>query len=527
MSSLKIRIGAGLAAVVTAAFAAVSTPSPAAAAALDLSVHFGIDVAEVDNGGTHINAWLYNYGDADASGVTVTFDFGDLRDVDPEMPDYTDSCEEEGAVVTCNAGVLPAGGGGDVFIPFYLTSEQGAEPGPAGKVTTVIKGTAPDGSTQSNTVELPVTIVASGADLVALADDLNTPEKPVGPGDVLPIPSGIFNEGDSTAKGWFVRIQLTTGATFVEEYEDCTYDGIWPGEHPEGYVYGPSQVLCTAPDVELPAGQGLLFADPETGESLFNATFGKNLRGPEQLDGMVEVGLIEDLANDRAARTARKGKGTSFADAVAALQTTSRSKALRELDTEDNVVWFNFWSKANSHDFSVTTTPVSGAIGETVKVPFTVVNNGPSDGAAGWTFVAPAGTVFVPGETNGFWCYFHDESGAPVDELRTVGCSNESEWPSTASGRGVVQGTMTLRIDAAPGNDGTLTVRPYGAPTELNPDNNVAKLVVTVGDGGSGGGLPVTGAKAGVAAGVGAAVLALGAVLFVVARRRRIVTVAD
>ncbi|WP_146167668.1 LPXTG cell wall anchor domain-containing protein, partial [Micromonospora sp. MH33] len=40
--------------------------------------------------------------------------------------------------------------------------------------------------------------------------------------------------------------------------------------------------------------------------------------------------------------------------------------------------------------------------------------------------------------------------------------------------------------------------------------------------GGSGGGLPVTGAPAVALAGVGAAVLALGAVLFVMFRRRRV-----
>lgn len=68
--------------------------------------------------------------------------------------------------------------------------------------------------------------------------------------------------------------------------------------------------------------------------------------------------------------------------------------------------------------------------------------------------------------------------------------------------------------------------------TESNPTNNTARIVITGGQGGSGdgsggsggsgGGLPVTGAPAVALAGVGAAVLALGAVLFVMFRRRRV-----
>lgn len=60
-----------------------------------------------------------------------------------------------------------------------------------------------------------------------------------------------------------------------------------------------------------------------------------------------------------------------------------------------------------------------------------------------------------------------------------------------------------------------------------DPDtaNNTAEI--TIGTGGGGGGLPVTGARAGLVAGVGALLVAAGAVAVVLMRRRRIVTVVE
>jgi LPXTG-motif cell wall-anchored protein len=63
------------------------------------------------------------------------------------------------------------------------------------------------------------------------------------------------------------------------------------------------------------------------------------------------------------------------------------------------------------------------------------------------------------------------------------------------------------------------------ASTESRPANNTARIVITggSGDGGSGGGLPVTGAPIALLAGAGAGGLALGVALLVLFRRRRVV----
>jgi hypothetical protein len=64
---------------------------------------------------------------------------------------------------------------------------------------------------------------------------------------------------------------------------------------------------------------------------------------------------------------------------------------------------------------------------------------------------------------------------------------------------------------------------------DIDLSDNVDDFIVIVGappaTGGQGGGLPVTGAKVGLVGGIGGAVLAVGAVLFVMARRRRVVLV--
>ncbi|MEQ4302666.1 hypothetical protein ABNF97_14905 [Plantactinospora sp. B6F1] len=484
---------------------------------------YGID-ANIDNTETIVPVYLYNYGDAPATDVTVAFDGSGLRDVTIKAWEYAEECKLAGAVVTCEYPNLAPGQVESVY-PFTLASKPRSEPGPAGAVKATIRGVAPDGTTYTGGGDLEVTVVPTGPDLVAEAADLNTADDRVGPGDKRGFRGALYNDGDSPAEGFYVRIQTPTGGRWVEEYDDCTYTDYWPGEHPEGYVYGPSEVVCTAP-LTLAPDEGFLLFDPETGETIFTAAFGKNLEGPTEIDGYLEVGLLDDLGESAARVTTRKGKGKSFADAVSGFRSTKKAAAsvAREVDTEDNVTYYKVWTKANTNDFAVSAKPVTGAIGDVVTVPYTLVNHGPSDGAATWYIVAPSGTVLVRGGDR--WCYFHDENGHVTDEAPETWCSIESFWPAKASGSGTVTGAIKVRITSTPGDDGTIKVTSRGASKDPEPSNDVAPLSIDVtGGGGGGGSLPITGVKAGLAGGVGAAVIALGVLLHVLARRRRIVTV--
>ncbi|RLP84406.1 peptidase [Micromonospora sp. BL4] len=512
-----------------------STPLAASAAEAlpDLFVSFDSEpVAEVDNNGATVGMTVYNYGEATATGVTVTLDLSKVSDrVTATVPDWTDVCTLAGTKVTCTVGVLEAGQT-TALHPLSLASKTGATPGDAGSVTVTIDGVEDDMSPGNDTGSFPVTVVASGPDLVAAAQDLNAKGNPVGPGDTVPLYAGVGNEGDTAATDFTVRISLPTGATFVERYSDCTYTNYYPKNTGLPYVYGPSEVSCVVP-LALEPGEGLLLFDDETGSSLFNLTFGRNLSGPDSIYGSVNVALA---GAERAAKNSTRAKGTgpSFANAVRKLEAkgdlAKQRSAQRELDESDNYAGFAIWTKKNTLDVAVTAPAVKGAVGQTVNLAYEVVNNGPSDGGGPSVLItAPTGTVLLPAK----WCYTDGTEHQTLPESAKLRCNFESQFPTTASGYGRIKATVQLKIKSAPGTDGTIVARSVTSAAESKPENNTARIVITNGangggadngdDGGSGGGLPVTGAPAAALAGTGAAVLALGAVLLVLFRRRRVV----
>ncbi|MCZ7419859.1 MULTISPECIES: LPXTG cell wall anchor domain-containing protein [unclassified Micromonospora] len=527
------RLAVGAAVLATTALFAPATTAHAAETQPDLFVSFTREpVAEIDTLGTTIGMYAYNHGAGDATGVTVTFDLGDLAErVAATVPDrLRDTCEIDGDNVTCAVGALNAGQVTTIR-PLTLTSRQGATPGDAGSVTVTIAGAEDDANPDNNTTTFPVTILASGPDLVAAAQDVNDASSRLGAGDTAPLYTGVLNEGDSPATDFTIDINLRTGTTFVERYSDCTYTDYYPNDVGLPYVYGPSSVTCVLP-LTLEPGEGLLLFDDETGESLFNLTFGRNLPGPAEHYGSFSVALAGEA---RAAKkvASSKGSGPSFADAVRALHDkATRAGAARqavverELDESDNYADFRLWTKANHLDVAVTAPAVKGKVGETVDLTYEVVNNGPSDGGGpGVSITAPSGTVLLPAE----WCHTEGGQGGTLPESEKLRCNFESEFPSVASGYGRIKATVQIKIKSTPGTDGTIVVDGGRTITESKPENNTARIVIDTGDGGSGGGdggagggLPVTGAPAAALAGVGAAVLALGGVLFVLFRRRRV-----
>ncbi|MBX7268023.1 LPXTG cell wall anchor domain-containing protein [Micromonospora sp. Llam7] len=529
------RLAVGAAVLATTALFAPATTAHAADAQPDLFVSFTREpVAEIDNLGTTVGMYVYNHGAADATAVTVTFDLSNLSDgVVATVPDWLDTCELTGDNVTCTIGALTAGQVTTIR-PLSLASRQGAKPGDAGSVTVTIAGAEDDANPGDNTTTFPVTIIASGPDLVAAAQDVNDKSSRLGAGDTAPLYSGVLNEGDSAATDFTVDISLPSGATFVERYRDCTYTDYYPNDIGLPYVYGPSSVTCVLP-LTLEPGEGLLLFDDETGESLFNLTFGRNLPGPSEHYGAFSVALAGEA---RAAKkvASSKGGGPSFADAVRALHDKATRAGLarqavveRELDESDNYADFRLWSKKNHLDVAVTAPAVKGAVGQTIDLTYEVVNNGPSDGGGpGVSITAPSGTVLLPAE----WCYTDGGQGGTLPESEKLRCNFESEFPSVASGYGRITATVRIKIKSTPGTDGTIVVDGGRSITESKPENNTARIVIDTGDGGSGGddgddggaggGLPVTGAPAAALAGVGAAVLALGGVLFVLFRRRRV-----
>jgi hypothetical protein len=81
-----------------------------------------------------------------------------------------------------------------------------------------------------------------------------------------------------------------------------------------------------------------------------------------------------------------------------------------------------------------------------------------------------------------------------------------------------------VKIKSTPGTNGSIAVRSIEPSAELKPENNTAKIVINEPSGGGGAGeLPITGVRVGLIGGIGAGAVVLGAVLFLLTRRRRVV----
>ena len=518
------RVGAGVTVLAASALIGAPTAAYAADPLPDVFVSFDRDpVADVDNTGATVGTYVYNYGEAPASAVTLTFDLSNVADsVVAEVPEWAEQCERDAATVTCAIGQLDAGQV-DHLSPLILTSRQGATPGPAGEVTVTIDGAEDDANPGDDSTTFPVTVIASGASLVSYAEDVSTEEEPVGPGDQVPFIGAIGNVGDSTASGATLNLSLSTYTTVVERYSDCTYYDYYPDDEGGEYVYGPSHVVCPLPDLE--PGDGLLLFDPESGESIFTLTFGRNMPGPTDHYGYLDAQL-EDQSRSAKGVKGIKGNGPKFADTVKKLRAgaaTSKKAATveDELDELDSYADFRYWSKKNTLDVRVEAKPISGEVGSTVDLSYQITNEGPSDGGGPSVLItAPTGTALLPNE----WCYTDGTEHEQRPESAKLRCNFESEYPTVKSGYGKVDHTVQLRIKSTPGDDGTI----YGesccvGSTDSDKSNNTAAIVFATDGEGGGGGLPVTGAPVGLVAGIGGAVVALGLALMVVFRRRRLV----
>ncbi|MEO3821004.1 peptidase [Plantactinospora sp. B24E8] len=552
---IRNRVGAGAAATLTAlALTAVSPPAYAAEPEQPTLWVTGTVSPYIHESGVTIGLNLANQGKGAATDVTVRYNGDQLTDdVLVSLTDTAAGCQLTGKSVLCEHRDL-APGQVDLVEQIILTSRPDARPGTGGAMSVTLAGTGPDGTPASIMFPLDVEILPD-PDLVVAAEDVGSDDDRVGAGDTRPLRAVVVNRGITEAQNVRVKATLPVGATFAERYEECVYEGDRPGTPPAGYVYDATSVTCVLP-LTLQPGDGLVLADEETDEALFNATFGRNLPGPTRHSGSFEVDEDDQSplpgARSRAApdgsssappadpaqtapaqstpaqpapsRTAPDGQTSRLAERVTVLRAADARTTRAARDPwPDNVndlkpaAEFTIWSKANTYDFAVAVPSLTGAVGDTVEVAYTITNRGPSDGSASWRIVAPSGTVLLPSE----WCEFRDDQGRPATELSAVECGAKDDWPAEASGSGTVSATVRVKIKSEPGTNGTITVRPHGHSTETSTSNNTARIVINK-PGGGGGELPITGARPGPTGALGASAVLLGVLLLLLVRRRRV-----
>ena len=542
-SSLRLLAAAGLclAATLTAVPAAHADTDP-----LDLAVSSGSGAIAQGVGpssaGKTMTVAVRNYGAQVSQGTTVTVTHGSTSAVTMSVAPGATGCTTTATALTCSVGAL-AGGGTLRLVPVVLRVRDGVQVGAAAQFGLRVTGTYQGKSySGSNTGEIDV--VASGPDLVAVSGD----QRGVKAGSTVRMPVAFSNGGD----------QPVTGVTleFMLPIHKITYptaiDGCSTASNPGNY-----QMICSFPDTVLQPGHGYeLRVDSASGLPL---TFPGSIAGPAAYLFAYNVrGGAEAASAAAAARSKLSHPGKAKATLVDA-GTAARANAT-DADPSDNTGFFSLTTATNPADLGVAGIHLYGQVGDVLPATVAVRDNGPGDTpsradvAIGQvTVTAPSGTVFsaVPGtdETdciqvvNG-----KPDWGDPIEPgHRQYVCElagNTGYLPAGSTES--LHFALTIQ-QATVGADGSLVLDPMSTP-DPNSHNNTAPFTVAIGSspspspsasggsghpsaspstpvaGGNGGGsgsLPVTGTRIGLYAGVGAAVLLGGAVLVVLARRRR------
>ncbi|HEX2773565.1 MAG TPA: hypothetical protein VHN18_14205, partial [Micromonosporaceae bacterium] len=214
------RLGAGAIGLVAAGtFAAPAFAGPTDA---DVSVSGASSKIAVGAAGKTFRIDVHNAGPGVATDTTVTIDWTGLKDTSVKViPDLFKGCDVAGETATCVIGDIPAG----ATLPLPVLIERVGGEGDAGSLTVSVESSAVDPDPTNNTATIPVEVVPSGVDLLAVAFDVYAVSEsgpmPVVPGETAPLFWLVANEGDQTAKGISYSISLPEHVTFVDDFESC------------------------------------------------------------------------------------------------------------------------------------------------------------------------------------------------------------------------------------------------------------------------------------------------------------------
>ncbi|GAA2400607.1 hypothetical protein Cme02nite_59910 [Catellatospora methionotrophica] len=500
----------------------------------------GIDVAakvtgsmmSVEAEGKWFRVDFSNVGSTASGDTTVRYDFSGLDSsrVVADTSIYDGACDISGKIVTCHwVGFLP----GESTFDFVYLKNVGKETGSAGSFS--VSFTTPGDTDHSNdtTTAAVEQVIGGWVDLVSMASDLvggysNGKVVPLKPGEQAPLGWAVSNEGDATVQGIKFTITLPAYASFDSVYDICEIN-----------IAETEYAVCTDPDVVLAPGEAYLPEQP-----VLVSASGMFYDGPAALPGgLVSVNALKQVSEVPTGKQAEPADGFKVAEDLTEAQIEARiadliedlvpnAEQAAEADPGDNDAAFAMHVGAPpTVDQAITVSQGIGRVGDTVKIFVKVTNVGKASSGPQFYIKTPAGTSFVapavkPGVGN---CI--DRSGeGPAWEYTgetQLACGFESELQP---GRTLTR-ELLVHIDSAPiGNDGLAEVITL-VGKDGNPKNDTAKVIIKIGtppaggnNGGNGGGLPVTGDNTALIAGIGGGVVALGAVLFLVARRRKVST---
>jgi uncharacterized repeat protein (TIGR01451 family) len=473
-----IRFGAGVAVAVTAIFTVGSGPAFAEdtlGAKADLSVHVPGPQVAVGADEKTIRVDVTNHGPGDVKHGKVSFSTADVPDsVTVDLPTGP-GCEKQVTKLVCDLDELRAGGHDSSLAVFLKQNKPDLDAGPVGTLTVSVSSelTDPDASNNTETVQLE--LIDPAVNLTTFGTDIT-----LDPGASALLPFTILNQGSLGSANTDVSIKLPDFVTFTGDLTGCDVSG------------HNSAVVCHYPG--LAAGGHLV------NEGL-DVKLAADAPGPVALTGG-SIGATGQSVNNPPPLAVQ-------AHATRPTKTFSTNKPVPPLTSKDaspgdGMFNFTVFTTANPADLAVTATAASGHVGDVVSVTVTVKNNGPATATdAAVTITAPSGTTIV----DGLGC-------TPVTAGKVVKCTGKLANGESDSG------TFKFKIDSATvGSDGEASITSSLKDPDLT--NNKAAIKITV----LSNGLPVTGTQVGLIGGSGVAAIAVGWVLFLAARRRRVLLV--
>lgn len=499
------------------AIAAFGLASPAAAetsagAAIDVVAG---DVSVAPGYGHSQTVWVH--GPASLTSLdkpTYTFDLGELAQwvtVTVDEPGGP-ACTQKDAVVTCTDPDSPEISA-DLWNPTLFVTFNAKAEAPIGATATVKTTVSADNVTASTT-SWTLTI-AQGVNLKAVDSTVSAAA-----GASVKIPVVVTNKSDTTVNGVVVWMIADYGIT-LSRASNCTYT-----EDPAGETIA----ACQFDTPELAAGKTYQVQVPATIAATAPAPL-TTLLGAwwyTAQDWTDQQSMFGRLG----APEGEKGSGPALTleEATAPMQ----SMTVPQTDTNlfDNYAMDSVkLTGSRAADLAAVGATASGAVGATVDVKVGIKNNGPVDAVffvdgqhvlAYLDVPVPEGTKVTGAPAE---CAPVGANGPEGDRAGEAGAAEYACLFDVIKVGETYSYTFGLHIDrVVPDATSTIAlVAEDGSPLkDPNQANNTAKLVINPSSGsGGGGGLPITGAKAGLIGGAGAVFLALGVVFFVLNRRRR------
>ncbi|GAA1809452.1 hypothetical protein GCM10009682_33920 [Luedemannella flava] len=458
------RLGVLATAVAATTLAFPGPPAAAATAKADLSVKVtGSKVVE----GTTLKPFgvaVRNRGPAVVLDATVTVDTAGIDTSVLELEFDEDFCAASTpTTMVCEVGPLGVDEGGNLLGVFGAATPK--QQGPAGSFTVTVTSGTPDPDLANNTQTVEVEAVPAGYDLVAFAldamseePDLSDPAadpfvvEPGGTGMVLWF---LGNAGSENAEGVRYAVSLPQWVTFADKLPGCTYNA------------GNNLATCERPDVTVLPDEAFGLEQP------MRVRVAKDAPGPVKVTGVVAgAGMNDELEPDEShmLRGVPRGAGVRVG------RPTVQQLELMESDPGDNAATFAVKIAKNTADIAVTVGAPTERSADTVAVPFTITNKGPAAGGAVFHVTAPEGTVVLPPQAGGPFCF--DASlgaGRPWTQATKVDCGFESEIQVGVT----MRFSLVFKVVGPGGKPGKVTVEYYGgASGDVTLGNNAADIVI-------------------------------------------------